>query len=213
MHVQLGAMERLRSSLAHQRCTAATSARRRCCSRPPPCPQPLAPLAALAAADLSGNTASPNASSSLSEQLPRGAPASSSVFSGDGGGGGGGGGGGAPGNSGNSGSGGGVAIPKRALGVDYGTVWTGLAAAELGRATPLRVIRNDAAANRGAFVRSLVQEAAARGAGGIVVGIPLRPGQRAGDAAADTAHVSGSSGAGRRRPCFAACSRAARAAP
>jgi hypothetical protein len=89
------------------------------------------------------------------------------------------------------------AVPPRALGVDFGTVWTGLAAAELGRATPLRVVRNADAANRAEFMRALADEAAARGAGGIVVGIPLRPGQRAGDAAADTPHVRGGGGGGR----------------
>ncbi|KAI8472859.1 MAG: hypothetical protein J3K34DRAFT_412702 [Monoraphidium minutum] len=81
-----------------------------------------------------------------------------------------------------------VAIPPRALGVDYGTVWTGIAAAELGRATPLRVVRNER--SMAAFGRELAREAVARGAGGIVVGIPLRPGQAAGDPSQDTRHAA-----------------------
>lgn len=81
-----------------------------------------------------------------------------------------------------------VSIPQRALGVDYGTVWTGLATAELGRATPLRVVRNDP--DRAAFSRSIVQAALQHGAGGIVVGIPLRTGQGAGDPRDDTPHAA-----------------------
>ncbi|GBF95571.1 hypothetical protein Rsub_08552 [Raphidocelis subcapitata] len=77
-----------------------------------------------------------------------------------------------------------VAVPRRALGVDYGTVWTGVAHAEMGRATPLRVARSGADA--AAFMRELISEAQQRGAGGIVVGIPLRTGQRAGEPAKDS---------------------------
>ena len=82
-------------------------------------------------------------------------------------------------------------MPPRAIGVDFGGIWTGLAAAELGRATPLRVVRSGGggAAGAAAFARELLDEAAARGAGGVVVGIPLRPGQRLTDPTRDNWHV------------------------
>ncbi|KIY94272.1 hypothetical protein MNEG_13691 [Monoraphidium neglectum] len=82
-----------------------------------------------------------------------------------------------------------VPIPQRALGVDYGTVWTGLATGELGRGAPLRVARGERN-NAAALCREVIADALAHGAGGIVVGIPLRPGQHAGDPSSDSPHAS-----------------------
>ena len=96
-----------------------------------------------------------------------------------------------------------VTIPQRTLGVDYGTVWTGLATGEPGRGAPLRVERN--ARNTAEFCRALVAAALQHRAGGVVVGIPLRPGQRAGDPSQDTPHVSPGGGRPRPRPRAQAC--------
>eukprot|EP00877_Chromochloris_zofingiensis_P008749 jgi/Chrzof1/4127/Cz14g00050.t1 len=63
-------------------------------------------------------------------------------------------------------------VPRKALGVDFGTVWTGLAVGTFSYNTPLQVLRNDP--NQGAFARKIVDVAVEQGAAGIVVGIPVR---------------------------------------